>query len=202
LFFLSAGYFEKGLETIEQRLENDPLNPDAFLWAMLSHEMLGNREAADAVRSEAVRLFNHDWLGEGFWCWIRLGRGEVTGDEQLSAPDPQLVTFAERGDRAEGIALVSRLAEQPAYRTPAASVGLSTWAAYFGDEQMALTLLRRATTESAMLMFLAWLPVFDDVRQSPGFKDLLREIGLVDYWRATGWPGVCRPGPHGEVVCG
>jgi hypothetical protein len=79
---------------------------------------------------------------------------------------------------------------------------LTTWAAYFGDEQMALTLLRRATTESAMLMFLAWLPVFDDVRQSPGFKDLLREIGLVDYWRATGWPGVCRPGPHGEVVCG
>jgi hypothetical protein len=28
----------------------------------------------------------------------------------------------------------------------------------------------------------------------PGFKDFLRQLGLVDYWRTTGnWSDFCRP---------
>jgi TolB-like protein/DNA-binding winged helix-turn-helix (wHTH) protein/Tfp pilus assembly protein PilF len=198
LLLLSAGHFERALERLEERLDSDPLNADLFRFLMLTHEMRGDSKAADAVYTESRQLFD-EWRGDGFRSWIRLGRGEV---EELTAPDPQLVVFAQRGDHVEGLALVSRLAEEPRYHAPAASVGLAVWAAHFGDAPFALTLLRRATSESAMLMYLAWLPVFEEVRQLPEFKDLLTEIGLVDYWRATGWPSVCRPGPHGEVVCG
>jgi len=35
---------------------------------------------------------------------------------------------------------------------------------------------------------LLWRPVLADVRKLAGFKELVRREGLVDYWRANGWP--------------
>jgi len=49
---------------------------------------------------------------------------------------------------------------------------------------------------------VVWLPLFRDMRQLPGFKDLLREIGLVDYWRETGdWGDFCRPVGDNDFEC-
>lgn len=41
------------------------------------------------------------------------------------------------------------------------------------------------------------------VRQLPRFKGLLREIGLVDYWKEYGWPDndICRPVADDDFVC-
>ena len=30
------------------------------------------------------------------------------------------------------------------------------------------------------------------LRDQPGFVELLEELGLIDYWNATGWGDVCR----------
>jgi hypothetical protein len=35
----------------------------------------------------------------------------------------------------------------------------------------------------------------------PEFKELLVKRGLVDYWRATGWPDVCRPIGENDFDC-
>jgi hypothetical protein len=51
------------------------------------------------------------------------------------------------------------------------------------------------------LAYLAWLPVFDEVRQMPEFKDLLREVGLVEYWDETSWPDVCHRVGENDFVC-
>jgi len=37
-------------------------------------------------------------------------------------------------------------------------------------------------------------PVYRDMRRLPGFKDLVRQDGLVEYWRAIdNWGDYCRP---------
>ena len=46
-----------------------------------------------------------------------------------------------------------------------------------------------------------WRPVLSEVRKLPGFKDLVRSEGLVDYWRAYGWPDVCRPTAGEDFEC-
>jgi hypothetical protein len=43
---------------------------------------------------------------------------------------------------------------------------------------------------------------FRDVRRLPAFKDLLRDLGLVDYWRQTSnWGYFCRPLGDRDFEC-
>jgi hypothetical protein len=46
-----------------------------------------------------------------------------------------------------------------------------------------------------------WNPVFASVLKTERFKTLLRKIGLVDYWRARGWPDLCRPTTADDFEC-
>jgi hypothetical protein len=72
---------------------------------------------------------------------------------------------------------------------------LAHWAGYYKDAPTALALLRRiprsfGTSDIAVAI---WRPLFSDMRKLPEFNELVREIGLVDYWRAHSWPDFCEP---------
>jgi hypothetical protein len=171
------------------------------------HEMLGDSEAANtAYRRGKSQIPDGSWFGDATpWPLVRLGRDEVG-----PAYDPLVVEgnnfqevwqFKDDGDIDSALALIRRLAsenERPAYLTHFAA-----WAAYVGDAEYALQLLTSAVadTGSGQLMLYAWLPVFHDMRQLEGFSDLTREIGLIDYWQARGWPDMCRPLGNEDIVC-
>jgi hypothetical protein len=38
-------------------------------------------------------------------------------------------------------------------------------------------------------------------RRSEQFKRVVRKVGLVDYWRAKGWPPQCHPTTGDDFVC-
>jgi TolB-like protein len=46
-----------------------------------------------------------------------------------------------------------------------------------------------------------WHPAYAAVRQTARFKALVRKIGLVDYWRARGWPKFCQPVGADDYTC-
>ena len=48
---------------------------------------------------------------------------------------------------------------------------------------------------------LLWHPSYAPVRKMERFKTYVRKAGLVDYWRAKGWPEVCRPVGADDFVC-
>jgi hypothetical protein len=51
-------------------------------------------------------------------------------------------------------------------------------------------------------VYLLWLAIHKDMRRLPGFKDLVRDLGLVDYWRTTGnWGQFCRPLGEDDFEC-
>jgi TolB-like protein len=74
-------------------------------------------------------------------------------------------------------------------------------AAFFDDEKLALEAIafevRRTTIRAGSL----WYPLMSKVRQTQGFKDLVREINLVDYWRAYGWADHCYPAGEDDFEC-
>ena len=46
-----------------------------------------------------------------------------------------------------------------------------------------------------------WAPDYAPVRKTERFKAYARKIGLVEYWRARGWPDLCRPVGADDFVC-
>lgn len=46
-----------------------------------------------------------------------------------------------------------------------------------------------------------WHPSFAPVRRTERFKKLVRELGMVDYWRARGWPQWCHPVAGNDFAC-
>jgi TolB-like protein/DNA-binding winged helix-turn-helix (wHTH) protein len=46
-----------------------------------------------------------------------------------------------------------------------------------------------------------WQPDFGPARKTGQFKNLIRKLGLVDYWRARGWPQFCQPLGTSDFAC-
>jgi adenylate cyclase len=46
-----------------------------------------------------------------------------------------------------------------------------------------------------------WRPNYAPLRKTERFKEFVRKTGLVDYWRARGWPEFCRPMGVDDFVC-
>jgi hypothetical protein len=46
-----------------------------------------------------------------------------------------------------------------------------------------------------------WHPSYAPLRKTQPFKAFMRDAGLVDYWRAKGWPDLCHPSGADEFAC-
>ncbi len=75
-----------------------------------------------------------------------------------------------------------------------------------GDADLALAALRstlnaRSTDYDAY--WDLWIAPYSALRTLPGYKALMRETGLADYWRQTGdWGDVCRSTGEDDFECG
>ena len=84
---------------------------------------------------------------------------------------------------------------------PSVGEDMAQIAGYLGDPELALDIARRETDRNLQLIFFFWRPVLADMRRLDGFKDLVRDIGLVEYWRAYEWPDFCRPLGEDDFTC-
>src|SRR5690606_28239329 len=81
---------------------------------------------------------------------------------------------------------------------------MSNWAAYYGDPRHAIALLRRmdrSGLNGTVLLLDMWRPTLATARRLPEFKELVRDLGLVEYWRAYGWSDHCRPVGANDFDC-
>jgi TolB-like protein/Tfp pilus assembly protein PilF len=85
--------------------------------------------------------------------------------------------------------------EDPAYQDSTRQFILALYAAHFGDQALALAALRRAYVDLEGLQpHIIWYPVMREARRTSAFKQLVRDLGLYDYWRASGhWGDFARP---------
>jgi hypothetical protein len=74
-------------------------------------------------------------------------------------------------------------------------------AARFGDPELALRSFEETYASSPEQIYALWRPVYRDMRKLPRFKQFVRDIGLVDYWREYGWADFCRPMGENDFEC-
>jgi TolB-like protein len=105
-------------------------------------------------------------------------------------------------DRTTTRALIVRGLKNAGEDKRVANLGLflTPLGACFGESDLALEALRKAGPSMVGVQITTlWHPLFAPMRRLPGFKDLLRELNLETYWRATGqWGEFVRPLGDGD----
>jgi len=134
---------------------------------------------------------------------LRLMRLLVTGagdnsvadqyDRILALGDDPL--FGRLADAHGSPSQVGLVLSQRVEAAPWRTFKLAQLAGAYGHPGIALTALNKASSGVASGQFLRmWFPEFRETRRRPEFRQLVREIGLEQFWRATGkWPDCCRP---------
>ena len=80
---------------------------------------------------------------------------------------------------------------------------IAIWASYFGDPDLAMDIIEKFYRINPMGVN-PWFPIGQEYRKTPRFKEFVKEIGLVDYWKEYGWPdtNICHPvGDDNTLSC-
>ena len=78
---------------------------------------------------------------------------------------------------------------------------LASLAAFYGDPELALEAMTQELGNSQIRGARLWYPFFSEMRQLPGFKTLVEDMGLVTLWRTYVWADYCRPVQDDDFEC-
>jgi hypothetical protein len=146
-----------------------------------------------------------DWTRFYNWTLASLyaheGRFKDAADTLLAMPPQQnLVTRQAVVDAAR----VLRSAPQKwKSQDTLPEMGSMVWASFYVGVPDRTLDWQKVVVDTHYLGNLAppWFSEFAPIRKSEQFKALVRKSGLVDYWRARGWPDLCYPTTGDDFEC-
>jgi TolB-like protein/DNA-binding winged helix-turn-helix (wHTH) protein len=74
-------------------------------------------------------------------------------------------------------------------------------AAWYGDTDLVLRVWQDELPINTARTAYIWAPAFSEARSRREFRELVRRIGFVDYWRAHGWADQCSPVGVDDFEC-
>jgi tetratricopeptide (TPR) repeat protein len=203
LHSLAVGNYERADEIIEAARQIDPLNQTIHGVSVLVSGLLGDVQRAEGKYRRGKEIFGDHWyLGNVYITILRLGIKKNLSRDYILFSSPISDEAKEHFDSPkEGLSKLRRIYNNDDNLTSTDFVEISVWAAYFGDPEFALNALERAVSISSHQLALYWYLLMKEARQLPRFKEFVKEIGLVDYWKEYGWPDLCHPVGDDDFVC-
>jgi TolB-like protein len=202
--YFSVGHIEKAHGLLDEIQRNDPTNQIISAFYYQLYGLLGDRKRAEAKYQHRNKLLlkgYSDWHDESITT-VRLSSGDVLSPDEIVSSNLIHSTGKKYlGSSEEGLVELSRIYHNDEELSSSDLVFISAWAAYFGDTEFAMEALEKAVRSNGALVGRVWFPAMKEVRQLPRFKELVREIGLVDYWKEYGWPDLCHPVGDNDFVC-
>lgn len=202
---MAVGDFEGARDTLQANLRIDPMNPVAAGFSLVTLAMTGDGAARRRAYERGERLYGN-WFGDDMEFVLRMGERDTkfmrATEFTTRATLDATALKANLDSPAGGVQALHELYRGSSNHSPRALVDMAEWAAYFGDDGFSLQLLRESYSRgSRSNVWVIWLPLFDEVRSSPGFKTLLEELELPAYWRRFGWPPFCHPLEGEDFAC-
>jgi TolB-like protein/DNA-binding winged helix-turn-helix (wHTH) protein/tetratricopeptide (TPR) repeat protein len=217
VFLVCAGRPREAVEWLERASADERLSTEVAGLLALAYESSGNLAAATAERERLLAMPGiPSSLLSGSALITALASGDRASiDRRLAAlpSDPRGLNAAMArflDDRPAARAEIERLlaSSRPGDHGDLVGDGVAfaivaQWAGYYGHPDLALKALRRMPVAMGAwaIGLQSWLPNLSAMRKLPEFKDLVRDIGLVDYWREFGWSDFCRPIGENDFEC-
>jgi hypothetical protein len=188
------------------------LNEAAVAFLAAAEDSLGNTQGAVAELQRGNTLFQPWFAGYYNAVLTRAGIAEVSWPEnpiavgfsfQMPPFDAILTNWNDPAAAREAIRnAYAKIDESvvPLWRV-LARLQIGAFAARFGDPELALTSFEETYASGPEQTYAIWRPVYRDMRKLPRFKQFVRDIGLVDYWREYGWADFCRPMGENDFEC-
>jgi TolB-like protein/Tfp pilus assembly protein PilF len=107
------------------------------------------------------------------------------------------------GDHQAARAALHKAFDDPANQNGRVMSTLAGYADFYGDRDLALAALRRAHVDMHYFVIPAlWTTGEPGLHTDPKFKQIVRDMGLVDYWRSSGnWGDFCTPVGKDDFEC-
>jgi hypothetical protein len=135
--------------------------------------------------------------GNGSINFLRLGTGDVISSDAILYSNPIVDVVKERlGSLEKGLEELRRIYTDSNNLSGLDYMYISIWAAYFSDPEFAMDFMEKVLSLDCSSVFWFWYPLMHEVRQLPRFKELMKEIGLVDCWNEFRRCNVCKVGGH------
>ena len=192
-FLVLAGHVERALPFAQQAMELEPFVPIINRNAGMALWMNGRDDAA----MEIFRKFGNTGLIAQVQA--AAGRYDEAADtlSSVSGPVPQDV-------REEAVRLLRMAPAKIASPQSVKNLGALNYIyLYVGAPEQVLRYYE-ITIEAGWINFAHRLlphPSYGPARATERYKAYARKTGVVDYWRAKGWPAFCRPTAGDDFEC-
>jgi adenylate cyclase len=201
-----VGYLRKAIELYEEMRKNDPLRQDLRVLYTVNLALIGDMQRAEEEHKRGKAIFGDNWsLSDSYLTFIRFGAKDYFSINDISESlraDPISTILKEHIESPEeGLTELRRLYSGDDSLSRSNFVSIAFFAAYFGDTELAMNALERSVISRGGLIYIFWYPSLREIRKTPRFKEFVREIGLVDYWKEYGWPDICRPVGDDDFEC-
>jgi TolB-like protein len=204
LTLASTARFKEALVVGETLLTLEPFVPYYSINVASYMTMNGQTAAAIAMlesipREAAGGYFRAITLGAAY---AAEGRYDAVADALLAMPQPNLVSRESVEDAARLIRTAPAKVSDP-NALPDLEGSLNFVYGYIGAEDRMMPFLERVreVTGGRGTTTFMWFPAYAALRKKDSFKAYLRRVGLVDFWRAKGWPERCHPATGDDFEC-
>ncbi len=201
----SVGRPEEAVEYAARARQIEPLSLRASTELQVQLDLSGHIAEADAEYERSKDLPGDRQVVENFAMFRALGRGDAAAARNLvrryMAHETNRVVgledLPEIFDQPETMLARLRQAEvDPANQDSRKQLRIALWAGSYGQTpERAISALRRFALDlRSPRLGVIWARALSSARRTPAFKEFVRELGLVDYWRQTGkWGQFARP---------
>ena len=199
LYNMAEGKPDRPIESMEAARARDPLDQRIAVNLGLAYAIAGRMQEAIAENRRGLAIAPHPILGISL-----LQTAKALGDPAIL--EEAWKTYVSMPGTDVFAARLYELRDKPAEALAElrkhGSVS-SQWAAFFGEYELALERLQAENVPDRrwVVGFGIWRPIMAPVRKLPGFKALVRDMGLVDYWREFGWGLHCKPVGETDFTC-
>jgi TolB-like protein len=203
--YIGVGYLKKTNELMEKMLRDDPLNPNTCGAYILALGCLGDMDRAVEEYKRNKPIFGTNWfIGDVVVNSLSIGTKysvSINFPNQTWRGKAWSIIGANSESPEKGIVELRRLYSSDSNLTSAELTNIGLGAGIFGDYDFAVEAMEKSTNVNVRRLWKIWLPIMQETRKTTRFKEFVKEIGLVDYWKEYGWPDLCRPVGDDDFVC-